>query len=141
MHIAAARGFVQILDLYLSQYPFVVDWVDSRGATPLHLAAMTGEAEAARILIDYAGPDLVDAPDLFGSTPLHYASSYGKLSVSSLRSLMKLHGALDDCHHPPFSRAMLTLLGDQVCKLLVEQDCDVTTRNNEGFTAGDYAFS
>ncbi|GAA6016248.1 hypothetical protein JCM10207_000444 [Rhodosporidiobolus poonsookiae] len=89
LHVAAGNGAVDILNLYLAEYSFVLEWHNARGMTPLHSAAMKGEVEAAQILIDN-GADL-DAADVDGNTPLHYASSYGKLSVVKL--LIDL-----DCH-------------------------------------------
>ncbi|KAK4048870.1 Target of rapamycin complex 2 subunit avo2 [Microbotryomycetes sp. JL221] len=82
VHIASANGHVEILEMYLSQYPFVLDWTNSRGATALHVAAMQGQLEAAQLLID-SGAD-IDAPDLQGNTPLHYATSWGTLPVIKL---------------------------------------------------------
>lgn len=49
VHAAAVSGHVEILRLYLEQYPFTVDWVNSRSLTPLHLAAMKGQAEAVQV--------------------------------------------------------------------------------------------
>ncbi|KAK4701685.1 hypothetical protein P7C70_g4543, partial [Phenoliferia sp. Uapishka_3] len=105
LHIAAARGFPDLLELYLSQYSFVLDWVNSRGATPLHTAAMKGEIECATVLIEN-GAEL-DVPDLQGNTPIHYASSWGHLPV---------------------------------VKLLIDMDCQHGAKNNDDFTAADYAF-
>ncbi|BGP25881.1 ankyrin repeat protein [Rhodotorula toruloides] len=82
LHIAAANGFVEILELYLSRYAFVLDWVNSRGMTPLHAAALKGQAEAAQMLLDY-GAD-INAPDLNGNTPLHYACAWGHWPVMKL---------------------------------------------------------
>lgn len=85
---------------------FVLDWVNSRGATPLHIAAMKGEVECAQVrcgipddaviwasggegvltvapplqVLIEAGAEL-DAPDLQGNTPIHYASSWGHIVV------------------------------------------------------------
>ncbi|KDE06163.1 hypothetical protein MVLG_03445 [Microbotryum lychnidis-dioicae p1A1 Lamole] len=82
LHIAAANGFVDLLNMYLSQYPFVLDWVDARGATSLHIAAMKGQLEAIQILI-HAGSE-IDVRDMFGNTALHYAASWGSLPVIKL---------------------------------------------------------
>ncbi|KAM0786599.1 hypothetical protein ACM66B_002053 [Microbotryomycetes sp. NB124-2] len=82
VHIAAAKGHLDILRMYLTQYPFVLDWTNSRGATPLHVAAMQGQVEVAQFLID-SGAD-IGAPDLQGNTPLHYATSWGKLPIVKL---------------------------------------------------------
>ncbi|TKA55935.1 hypothetical protein B0A53_01634 [Rhodotorula sp. CCFEE 5036] len=82
LHIAAAKGYAEIAELYLSRYPFVVEWVNSRGMSPLHVAAKEGQLELAQIFLD-AGAD-IDAPDLDGNTPLHYASAWGKVPVLRL---------------------------------------------------------
>ncbi|BGO94562.1 hypothetical protein NBRC10512_005011 [Rhodotorula toruloides] len=82
LHIAAANGFVDILELYLSRFAFVLDWVNSQGMTPLHAAALKGQVEAAQMLLDY-GAD-INAPDLNGNTPLHYACAWGHLPVMKL---------------------------------------------------------
>ncbi|GAA5860995.1 hypothetical protein JCM3774_003221 [Rhodotorula dairenensis] len=82
LHIAAAKGHADIAELYLSRYPFVIEWVNSRGMSPLHVAAKEGQLELAQMLLD-AGAD-IDAPDLEGNTPLHYASAWGKVPVLRL---------------------------------------------------------
>ncbi|POY73286.1 hypothetical protein BMF94_3620 [Rhodotorula taiwanensis] len=118
VHIAAAKGYSEIADLYLNRYPFVVEWVNSRGMSPLHFACKEGHLEIAqtchRVLIDdfqqllvEVGADL-DAPDLEGNTPLHYASAWGKISL---------------------------------LRFLIDQDCQTDWRNNEGFTPAEFAFS
>lgn len=94
LHVAAAHGHVAILDAYLDRLPFVLSWVNSRGMTPLHVAAMKGELDAAHLLID-AGSD-VDAPDLEGNSPLHFAASWGHVSVRRLRALLLLENAPAD---------------------------------------------
>ncbi|BGP17740.1 hypothetical protein JCM10213_005321 [Rhodosporidiobolus nylandii] len=101
LHLAASFGFVDIANLYLARYPFVVEWVNSRGQTPLHVAAMKGEAEVAQLLVDQ-GAD-INAPDLDGSTPLHYASSYGRRSVVKL--LIDLDCQTDAKNNQGFSAA------------------------------------
>ncbi|SGZ35330.1 BQ5605_C067g12832 [Microbotryum silenes-dioicae] len=131
LHIAAANGFVDLLNMYLSQYPFVLDWVDARGATPLHIAAMKGQLEAIQVrtgparatlpsihessfgnwrysqILIHAGSE-IDVRDMFGNTALHYAASWGSLPV---------------------------------IKLLIELDCDYNAINGEGFIPYEYAYS
>ncbi|SCZ87555.1 BZ3500_MvSof-1268-A1-R1_Chr2-2g05021 [Microbotryum saponariae] len=131
LHIAAASGFVDLLNLYLSQYPFVLDWVDARGATPLHIAAMKDQLEAVQVstgparaalpsihessfgnwrcsqILIHAGSE-IDVRDMFGNTALHYAASWGSLPV---------------------------------IKLLIELDCDYNATNGEGFIPYEYAYS
>ena len=55
---------------------------DSDGATPLHLAASRGHAEAVCPLVQtFAAP--VDAADQYGETPLHWAADHGQAPRSS----------------------------------------------------------
>ena len=51
--------------------------------TPLHVAAFTGNAEIARLLLD-AGAQIEATTDPLGSTPLHVAASYDRLAVAAL---------------------------------------------------------
>jgi ankyrin repeat protein len=71
------------------------------------------------------GADL-DAPDLQGNTPLHCASAWGKIPVRCA-----------------FHHRLQTSVADQLLqliKLLIELDCQ-QAKNNEGFTAAEYAYS
>ena len=61
---------------------------DSSGDTPLHIAAIWGDADAIESLLA-AGAD-VNAKGDMSCTPLHYAVSQGK--VEAAKSLIK-HGA------------------------------------------------
>ncbi|GAA5987192.1 hypothetical protein JCM11641_006054 [Rhodosporidiobolus odoratus] len=101
LHVAASFGFLDLCELYLSRYPFVVEWANARGQTPLHVAAMKGQDGIAQLFID-AGAD-INAPDLDGSTPLHYASSYGKLNVVKL--LVDLDCQTDSINNAGFTAA------------------------------------
>ena len=53
---------------------------NGRGESPLHLAAITGNAETAEILINY-GAD-IDAENDSGERPVHYAARFGKTFVA-----------------------------------------------------------
>ncbi|GAA5991161.1 hypothetical protein JCM10908_006566 [Rhodotorula pacifica] len=101
LHIAAAKGYTDMAELYLSRYPFVVEWVNSRGMSPLHVAAKEGHLEVAQIFLD-AGAD-IDAPDLEGNTPLHYASAWGKVHL--LRLLVNLDCQTDWRNNEGFTAA------------------------------------
>ncbi|KAG6911217.1 hypothetical protein DXG01_003084 [Tephrocybe rancida] len=68
--------------LYYDRYPDVLDWANSQGKTALHISAVKGNEELARMFCDL-GAD-VDLPDNKGDTPLHYASSWGHIPVVQL---------------------------------------------------------
>ena len=77
----------------------IVQWLLSRGAnltvpdkqygwTPLHAAALSGQVEISRLLLQYKADD--NAQDLRGKTPLHIASKKGHVDVARL---LLEHGA------------------------------------------------
>lgn len=52
LHVAAARGYVEIARLLLEKFPGIGDALDGGRNTPLHLAAAAGHAEMVTFLID-----------------------------------------------------------------------------------------
>lgn len=80
---------------------------DTKGATPLHLAACANSAEVARLLMK-AGGDVV-ARDNNGATPLHYSCYYRRTRKSS----------------PPLV---------EIARLLLEAGADIYARDADGFT-------
>ena len=80
LHVAAARGDVDILQMLLDQRLSVTgggSW------TPLHEAALNGNYEAARLLLRAGAP--VNAREASnGGTPLHVAAFNGHLKVVQL---------------------------------------------------------
>ncbi|THV08419.1 ankyrin [Dendrothele bispora CBS 962.96] len=68
--------------LYFDRYPDTLDWPNSHGKTPLHIAAQKGNEELVRMLCDL-GADC-NLADNEGNTPLHYASAWGHIPVVQL---------------------------------------------------------
>jgi ankyrin repeat protein len=62
---------------------------NSRGQTPLHIAAQNGQLDVVRLLLASQQID-VNARDQQGSTPLHLASEKGHVEVVQL---LVAHGA------------------------------------------------
>lgn len=80
LHVAAARGDTEILQLLLDQRLSVTgggSW------TPLHEAALNGNYEAARLLLR-AGAPVNARENSNGGTPLHVAAFNGHLKVVQL---------------------------------------------------------
>ncbi|KAF8305448.1 ankyrin [Clavulina sp. PMI_390] len=74
------RGaLVRMARAYHARYPFLVDWTNFRGKTPLHIASITGNDGIAELLC-HSGADL-DLTDEEGNSPLHYASSWGHIKI------------------------------------------------------------
>ncbi|XP_028398575.1 transient receptor potential cation channel subfamily A member 1-like [Dendronephthya gigantea] len=76
LHIAAANGNVEVMNILLSYKPDVVA-IDDRGKCPLHIAAENNNLDCARILIE-ADKDCVNYTDFMWRTPLHLASVYSR---------------------------------------------------------------
>lgn len=68
--------------LYIYCFPFLNNWANTSGKTPMHIAAQLGHTPMVQFLIDSdANKDLTDAQ---GNTPLHYASAYGHVETLKL---------------------------------------------------------
>lgn len=70
---------IRMLELYHTLFPFLLDWSNSGGKTPVHVAAQAGNADFIGVLVEL-GAD-VDLTDLQGNSPLHYASAWGHLDT------------------------------------------------------------
>ncbi|KAI0052978.1 ankyrin [Auriscalpium vulgare] len=76
------RATLRMARLYYDRYTFIMDWADTHGKTALHVAALKGNEELARMLCDL-GAD-VDLSDNQGNTPLHYASAWNHIPIVQL---------------------------------------------------------
>lgn len=65
--------------MYIYCFPFLCNWCNSAGKTPLHIAAQQGHLPIIQFLIDNSAD--VDLTDSQGNTPLHYASAYGHIDI------------------------------------------------------------
>ena len=81
-HIAASHGHVEILQLVLPAAPQLARAAsETNGRTALHLAALKGQADAARQLLEFGGD--VNARSGDGQTALHMAVSEGQAHIMS----------------------------------------------------------
>ncbi|XP_016865637.1 ankyrin repeat domain-containing protein 66 isoform X1 [Homo sapiens] len=92
-----------------------VDWNDR---TPLHWAAIKGQMEVIRLLIEYgARPCLVTS---VGWTPAHFAAEAGHLNI--LKTLHALHAAIDA---PDFfgdtPKRIAQIYGQKACVAFLEK--------------------
>ena len=80
IHYCAAQNFVEFLH-DLADLGAAVDLADTRGLTPLHLAAGSGRTSAVSALVGRGADANVAAPN--GDTPLHLACQQGHTTVVS----------------------------------------------------------
>ncbi|CAB3225426.1 unnamed protein product [Arctia plantaginis] len=110
---------------------------NERGETPLHVAAIRGDHDQVKKLLDQ-GQD-PDVPDFAGWTPLHEACSYGWYQVVVVLvnggANVNVKGLDDDT---PLHDA--TTSGNlKMVKFLVEHGADPFVKNTKGKMPSDYA--
>ena len=112
LHFAAEKNQADVINV-LVEYGAATNIQTFTGCTPLHLAAMHGNMEAARLLC-LSGSD-VNIPEWYnGYTPLHYAINNGHLRVVYL--LLEFNANLDLVsinHH-----AGIVLCNTELCRHL-----------------------
>lgn len=81
-HTAADDGNVTALSKVLKRRPGLVEAKEAGDHTPLHLAACSGHADAAEVLL--ASGAKIDAPDVCGWTALHTAVVRNHIDVVKL---------------------------------------------------------
>lgn len=81
LHIASAKGHIEIVKSFLSQSPLIVNDRNFDGWTPLHFAASNGFRGVVELLID-SNADVNIKEKLGLKTPLHLACEKGKSEVS-----------------------------------------------------------
>jgi hypothetical protein len=82
MHELASSGSVAGMEAILAERPFLVNGPDLRGRTPLHCACLTGQLDAARLLISHGA--IVNARMKDGTSPLHIVAELGFVQVVNL---------------------------------------------------------
>jgi ankyrin repeat protein len=81
-HSAADTGDVAGLSKLLKRRPELVEAKEVGDHTPLHLAAWSGHADAAEVLLAHGAK--IGAPDVCGWTPLHTAAVRNHINVVKL---------------------------------------------------------
>ena len=103
LHFASEQNDGKIIEI-LIKYGAALNAQTFTGCTPLHLAAMNGNLEAARWLCLNGAS--VNIPEFYnGYTPLHYALVRGHKKVAQL--LQEFHATLNDQHFQ--SPSLLTM--------------------------------
>ncbi|MFT4099577.1 MAG: ankyrin repeat domain-containing protein [Burkholderiaceae bacterium] len=106
---------------------------NERGENALMLAALHGQLDAVRLLVD-AGAEV----NRTGWTPLHYAVVSGNIDV--VRYLLE-QSAYIDAQSPNATTPLMMAARQKlpsIAELLVEEGADPTPRNQSGLSAADY---
>lgn len=108
--------------------------LNSKGESPLMLAALKGQRELAEKMIK-KGADV----NKTGWTPLHYAASGGQTAVVAL--LLENHAYIDaESPNGSTPLMMASMYGTpDVVRLLLDEGADPSLKNQQGLTAVDFA--
>jgi ankyrin repeat protein len=108
--------------------------LNSKGESPLMLAALKGQRELAEKMIK-KGADV----NKTGWTPLHYAASAGQTAVVAL--LLENHAYIDaESPNGSTPLMMASMYGTpDVVSLLLEEGADPSLKNQQGLTAVEFA--
>jgi len=82
IHDAARRGDIEMMSLWLSRDPGLVNAKDRYGHTPLHIAAIYERTKIVDLLLE-KGTD-INIKSTSGATALNYAQAHGQVEVAKL---------------------------------------------------------
>ncbi|KAK4444200.1 ankyrin repeat-containing domain protein [Podospora aff. communis PSN243] len=126
--------------------PSIISQIDApaaEGFTPLHLAALKGNAPAARALIR-SGANLEARTANKGTTPLYYAARFNRLPiVAALVAAGADVNARDNDGVQAIHGAAICSTGDTspILSILLDHGADVHSRSNDGASAIHYVLS
>eukprot|EP01041_Mallomonas_annulata_P012723 gene12723-26802_t len=137
LHVAAEKGFADIVEELISHGSLVDCRVTSSKATALMLAAANGQARAVNILIG-AGAN-VNASNAYGNRPLHEACRLGHEGI--IRSLLNAGADINAAnkkgstplHFFCYGNEPETFTAEKV-RILLEAHADLTWRDVNGYS-------
>jgi serine/threonine-protein phosphatase 6 regulatory ankyrin repeat subunit B len=131
--IATAIGHLQIVQTLLSAKGIDIDAKDQFGQTALIIAAIKGNDEAARALINKGAN--VNAANNNGRTPLMIATAIGHLQI--VQALLSAPG-IDIDAKDQFGQTALIIAAtkgnDEAARALINKGANVNAANNNGWT-------
>jgi ankyrin repeat protein len=134
LHVAMQEGAFKVAKTLLDLSGTKVDTRSKNDETPLMIAALKGNTEFAKRLIE-RGADVYKT----GWTPLHYAATGGH--VEMIKLLLENHAYIDT--ESPNKTTPLMMAAQygtaQAVKLLIEEGADITLKNEIGMAALDFS--
>lgn len=137
LHVALREDSPKVVNFLLSQRTVKVESRNAQGESPLMIAAIMGQLESAKRLIQ-RGAEV----NKTGWTPLHYAASRTERDSVEMVRLMLQHHAYIDAESPNKSTPLMLAAHyghADVVRLLLEEGADPSLRNEQGLTAVDFA--
>jgi hypothetical protein len=132
--LAMRDGSLKIAQALLASPQLKVDTPNAADETPLMMAALRGNLDWTRRLIDRGA-----AINRKGWTPLHYAASSAESSVAEL---LLQEGATVDAESPNGTTPLMMAAGygsDVVVDMLLKRGADRTRKNQQGLDAAAFA--
>jgi ankyrin repeat protein len=133
VYAAAERAF-RVVRTFLAIPGTEVDMTNPANETALMYAALHGNLEIARLLLEKGAQ-----VNRTGWTPLHYAATGGS---EAMVDLLLEHHAYIDAESPNRSTPLMLAVRQKrepVARRLVDAGADPTVRNQAGLSAADYA--
>lgn len=137
LHVALREDSPKVVNFLLNQRTVKVESRNAQGESPLMIAAIMGQLESAKRLIQ-RGAEV----NKTGWTPLHYAASRTEPDSVEMVRLMLQHHAYIDAESPNKSTPLMLAAHyghADVVRLLLEEGADPSLRNEQGLTAVDFA--
>ena len=134
LFVALRHEAPKVVQALLAHPDIRVDTSNAANETPLMMASLRGNLEAAKLLIAKGA-----AVNRSGWTPLHYAASGPSLP---LLELLLDRGAVIDAASPSRSTPLMMAAGygaQEAVELLLGKGADVRARNDKGLSAADFA--
>lgn len=137
LHVALREDSIKVVNFLLGQRTVKVESRNAQGESPLMIAAIKGQLEPAKRLIQRRAE-----VNKTGWTPLHYAASRAEPDSVDMVRLMLQHHAYIDAESPNKSTPLMLAAHyghPDVVRLLLEEGADPSLRNEQGLTAVDFA--
>ncbi|GKT24796.1 ankyrin repeat domain-containing protein [Acidovorax sp. SUPP3334] len=135
--LALKEGSMRAFSALMAAKGIKVEERNAKDESPLMLAAIKGNVEAARALI------AKDADvNKTGWTPLHYAASGTTEKQAAIAALLLENHAYIDAASPNGTTPLMMAVSygtAEVAKLLLDEGADPTLRNQVGLGAADFA--